>query len=251
MVEKEKGAASIEATISLTLFVFVIMAIYMLINFCIVQAKMSYAINTTAKEMSQYSYFYHALGLDSVREKLGDDANQAVDVFNNFNKMIGDSKAVATEITGDSDDYLKSLLKGDIEDEVEIYKQIQLVSQNIGDIVTNPQEFVKSMASLAGGELWDKGTNIIASPLAKGMTRRHFGNNSATANTYLEQLGVVNGYDGLNFNMSTIFEDGSQDVEIVVYYTLDLASGFPFDLSITMQQKAKTRAWLGGDLGAK
>jgi hypothetical protein len=33
--------------------VFVIMAIYMLINYCLVQAKVSYAINTTAKEMSQ------------------------------------------------------------------------------------------------------------------------------------------------------------------------------------------------------
>ena len=45
MRKNEKGAASIEATISLTIFVFVIMAIYLLINYCLVQAKVSYAIN--------------------------------------------------------------------------------------------------------------------------------------------------------------------------------------------------------------
>ena len=250
MRKKEKGAASIEATISLTIFVFVIMAIYMLINYCLVQAKVSYAINTTAKEMSQYSYFYHVFGLDDLDVKLANGKIQAVDTFSSFNKLLGDSKAEIKEIEKNPTDYFGSVLSGEkTEDLTEVYKQIQEVSANVSDVVNDPVEFMKSMASLAGEEVWEHvKSNVIAAPLAKGMTRRHFGSSTEAADVYLEGLGVVDGFDGLNFNMTTMFEDGSDDIKIVVYYNLDLASVLPFDLNVSICQQASTRAWLGGDM---
>lgn len=250
MRKNEKGAASIEATISLTIFVFVIMAIYMLINYCLVQSKVSYAINTTAKEMSQYSYFYHVFGLDDLDGKLANGKTQAVETFSSFNKLLGDSKAEINEIQENPTDYFGSVIKGEkTEDLQDVYKQIQDVSSNISDVVNDPVEFMKSMASLAGEEVWEHvKSNVIAAPLAKGMTRRHFGNSSESADAYLEALGVVGGYDGLNFNMTTMFENASDDIKIVVYYNLDLATVFPFDLNVSICQQASTRAWLGGDM---
>lgn len=250
MRNKEKGAASIEATISLTIFVFVIMAIYMLINYCLVQAKVSYAINTTAKEMSQYSYFYHVFGLDDLDDKLANGKTQAVDTFSSFNKLLGDSEAEIKEIEKNPTDYFGSVLSGEkTEDLTEVYKQIQDVSANVSDVVNDPVEFMKSMASLAGEEVWEHvKSNVIAAPLAKGMTRRHFGNSKESADACLEGLGVVDGFDGMNFNMTTMFEDGSDDIKIVVYYNLDLASVLPFDLNVSICQQASTRAWLGGDM---
>ena len=59
---------------------------------------------------------------------------------------------------------------------------------------------------------------------------------------------MVDGFDGMNFNMTTMFEDGSDDIKIVVYYNLDLASVLPFDLNVSICQQASTRAWLGGDM---
>lgn len=250
MRKKEKGAASIEATISLTLFVFVIMAIYMLINYCLVQAKVSYAINTTAKEMSQYTYFYHVFGLDDLDAKLASGKSQAVETFSSFNKLLGDSEAEITEIKESPVDYFDTVLAGEkTEDLTEVYGQIQDVSSKITDVVNDPVEFMKSMASLAGEEVWEHvKSNVIAAPLAKGMTRRHFGNSAESADAYLEGLGVVDGFDGLNFNMTTMFEDASDDIKIVVYYNVDLATVFPFDLNVSICQQASTRAWLGGDM---
>lgn len=250
MEKKEKGAASIEATISLTIFVFVIMAIYMLINYCLVQAKVSYAINTTAKEMSQYSYFYHVFGLDDLDDKLANGKTQAVDAFNSFNQLLSDSTAEIKEIEENPTDYFSSVLDGEkTEDLTEVYKQIQDVSANVSDVVNDPVEFIKSMASLAGEEAWEHvKSNVIAAPLAKGMTRRHFGNSTKSADAYLKNLGVVDGFEGLNFNMTTMFEDGSDDIKIVVYYNVNLATGLPFDLNVSICQQASTRAWLGGDM---
>ena len=250
MRKKEKGAASIEATISLTIFVFVIMAIYMLINYCLVQAKVSYAINTTAKEMSQYSYFYHVFGLDDLDDKLANGKTQAVDTFNSFNQLLSDSTAEIKEIEENPTDYFSSVLYGEkTEDLTEVYKQIQDVSANVSDVVNDPAEFIKSMASLAGEEAWEHvKSNVIAAPLAKGMTRRHFGNSTKSADAYLKNLGVVDGFEGLNFNMTTMFEDGSDDIKIVVYYNVNLATGLPFDLNVSICQQASTRAWLGGDM---
>lgn len=250
MRNKEKGAASIEATISLTIFVFVIMAIYMLINYCLVQAKVSYAINTTAKEMSQYSYFYHVFGLDDLDDKLANGKTQAVDTFNSFNQLLSDSTAEIKEIEENPTDYFSSVLDGEkTEDLTEVYKQIQDVSANVSDVVNDPAEFIKSMASLAGEEAWEHvKSNVIAAPLAKGMTRRHFGNSTKSADAYLKNLGVVDGFEGLNFNMTTMFEDGSDDIKIVVYYNVNLATGLPFDLNVSICQQASTRAWLGGDM---
>lgn len=57
-LKSESGSVTVEATISLSAFMFAIVTILTIINICIVQARVSYAINTTAKEISQYSYLY-------------------------------------------------------------------------------------------------------------------------------------------------------------------------------------------------
>ena len=250
MRKHEKGAASIEATISLTIFILVIWAVYMMINYSLVQARVSYAINTTAKEMSQYAYFYHVFGLDDFDSMLAEGKTQAVETFSNFNELLSSTKDEVSEISSEPTDYFTSVLSGEkTEDLNEVYGQIQAVSQNISDVISDPVEFMKSMASIAGEEIWNRvKTNVIAAPLARSMTRRHFGATKKAANEYLTNMGVVNGYDGMNFNLSTMFEEGSQDINIVVYYNFNLFMGTPFELNVCMCQQASTRAWLGGDL---
>ena len=249
--KKEQGSATIEATISLTLFVFVIMAIYLIVNFCIVQAKVAYAINATAKEMSQYSYFYHTLGLDSVDSKLAGGKQQAIDTFDDISALIDNSNTLLSDGTSASDDYLSGVLNNsNTGDSSQLYEEIQKANNDISGVINNPQQFLKSMACIAGEKIWDKvKTNVIAAPLAKGMTQRHFGKNESEANAYLESLGVVGGYDGINFNMSTLFEDPDhQDIQIVAVYNMDFTKWLPFDANITICQTAVTRAWLGGDM---
>lgn len=253
---KEKGAASIEATLSLTIFIFVITGIYMVINYALVQAKVGYAINTTAKEMSQYCYFYHMLGLEDLDGKLKEDKMQAVGAFETFNKAINSSADVVDKLTDDNIDkseyvkaQLESILSGK---DGNVYSDIKAGADQLVEIVKDPVSFFKSMGALAGSELLVNGRNILAAGMAKGMTRRHFGDSQDEANKNLKAMGVVNGYDGMNFYKSTMFADDADgkttdDIRIVVYYQIDLASMLPFDLKITVCQQSVTRAWLGGD----
>ena len=64
-IKSESGSVTIEATISLTAFMFAIVTLLTIVNICMIQARMSVAINTTAKELSQYSYLYSLTGFSA------------------------------------------------------------------------------------------------------------------------------------------------------------------------------------------
>lgn len=249
-INKQQGSATIEATISLTCFIFLIMAIYSIVNLCVIQARMANAINTTAKEMSQYSYFYHVFALDSLDAKLKEKKQMAVGTFETVNEAISSSSAEISKINEDPMNYFEGTLTGDITSGEEAYAKIQDAQAKIKDVINNPQEFIKSMAALGGeGLLNEFKSHVVAAPIAKGLTQRHFGKNLEEANEYLKSRGVVGGYDGVNFNMSSIFDkDSPKDIKIVVVYNIDLSSMFPFDMKITMCQSAVVKGWLGGDL---
>ena len=251
MRREQDGSATIEATIALVAFIFVIVAIYSLVNFCIVQAKVSYAVDNTAKEMSQYAYFYHVSGARDAENSLKADSQTALSTFNELSKTVNQADYVAGEIESVGvDDYLTGVLDGSRTDLDDLYDQIQSASSSISSAVDNPATFMKSTSALAGeGALDVAKSRLIAAPMAKGMCKRHFESGGEDANAYLERMGVVNGYDGLNFNLSTLFsDDDSSMIEIVVYYRMSLKELIPgFDQEVVLSQRAITKGWLGGD----
>ena len=92
---EENGSVTIEATISLSAFMFAIVTILTIVNICIVQARVSYAINTTAKEISQYSYLYSLTGLNEREKELyGAGKEQTQDI----SKILSDVNTVYNEI---------------------------------------------------------------------------------------------------------------------------------------------------------
>lgn len=58
-MKKQKGAIVVEATIALSAFMFAIFTILSIVNICFIQARLGVALNTAAKEISQYSYLYY------------------------------------------------------------------------------------------------------------------------------------------------------------------------------------------------
>jgi len=81
---KENGSVSIEATISLTAFMFLFITIYSLITVCRAQSKIAVAVNSVAKELSQYSYLYGLTGLNETQEKISKDNKEYVEGINSF-----------------------------------------------------------------------------------------------------------------------------------------------------------------------
>ena len=54
LIADDSGAIVIEATVSLSVFMFAIVVVLSIVNICYAQMKMGVAVNQTAKELSQY-----------------------------------------------------------------------------------------------------------------------------------------------------------------------------------------------------
>ena len=91
----EQGAITVEATISLTAFMFMIVTVLTIVNICIVQTKIGIAIHCAAKEISQYSYLYALTGIPESQQKL---AAATTETSKTTNEIMSDINTVFTEI---------------------------------------------------------------------------------------------------------------------------------------------------------
>ena len=94
-LKKAKGAVTIEATISLTAFLFMFIMIYSIITICRAQAIIQVAINSAAKELSQYSYLYSITGL---HEAMGNVTDAAADTKSDVNEVASNVSQVFSGI---------------------------------------------------------------------------------------------------------------------------------------------------------
>lgn len=272
---KEKGSISIEASISLVFFTFCMITLLTIINISRAQAAIGNAINLTALEMSQYMYFYDVSGLYSFDTEMKEIASSAKDksdaMISSADQTIAGVETMLEMINKSGED-LENI--GDSHESIAItysnlrdsYDKINETGTSITEsldtlngqiqqyVLESPMDFVKGLVAMgvsAGMDLAK--SHVIASPLAKAMCVKHIGNGRYSDNTkvdadlYLKALGVVDGLEGLNFNLSTLFAaDSPKDINIVVVYK---ARPFPVlqGLEVTFAQSASTQGWLGGD----
>ena len=258
--KSESGSVTVEATISLSAFMFAIVTLLTIVNICIVQARMSYAINTTAKEISQYSYLYALTGLNESQSGLAEaGSNDTLPINNLFN----DINTVYTEIEGLNDDSDSDGSGGSKVEDItakwdQISKTLQdggtAISNDIEDIANNPKQIIFGVAKLAGNKTMDLAkSKLIMEPLAKAMCKKHLvSSKGGSVDAYLKSLGVVPSasgsyYKGLDFNGSTLFPNGSNEIKICVSYDVKVIALLPIDFSFHFEQTAITHGWLAGD----
>lgn len=239
MRKRQEGIATVEAIISLTIFIFVFTAIYSIINLCLVQAKVQMALNTSAKEISQYTYFYYVFHGDDIEDSLKNNSQKAVGVLDMFNNTL----AQAEETAGSVSNAVGNINEKSIEDVINNAKELNAAANELGallnDAGSDPAAYIKSFAAFATSQAAEEAKSYLASVLAKHMSKRHF------SNMDLEQMGVVKGFDGMYFGHSQLLKDGDDNVYLSVIYELQIADWLPFDLSVTINQTAKTRGWAG------
>lgn len=106
--KKEHGALIVEATISLSTFMF---AMYMLLNviqMAYVQERMSVGLDRTAKQMAEYAHVYYAMGLDGKFTGTGgtssDFANKVADMLKKIGGYVRSDMItnMGSELEGDS-----------------------------------------------------------------------------------------------------------------------------------------------------
>lgn len=261
-LKKENGSVTIEATISLSTFMFAIVTILTVVNICIVQARVSYALNTTAKEISQYSYLYSLTGLNESQSQLYE---AGVEDTSDISEILSDINTVYNEIenlgqTGnqspDNIDEILSAWDSAVGSVDNIEAAGTSLYDTVSDIASDPKNLMFGIAKLAASEGFDLvKSRLIAAPLAKTMIQKHLvSTEDGDVETYLKSLGVVpsaNGsyLDGLDFSQSTLFPYGSNEIRLNVSYDVKVIALLPIDFSFHFNQTAVTHGWLNGDQG--
>ena len=259
--KKENGAIVIEATISLTAFMFAIVTLLTIVNICTVQARIGYALNITAKEISQYSYLYSLTGLNNRQSEIYE---AGVEQTQDMNKILTDVNTVYNEIQNLGETGEKS--PENIDDIMNAWDSINTsvdniegAAGNIGEslksIASDPKNLIFGIAKLGASGAFDLAkSKLIAAPLAKTMIQRHLvDQKGGNVEPYLKTLGVVPSgtgkyIDGLDFSESTLFPNGTDVITLNVEYDVKVITLLPIDFSFHFCQSAVTCGWSATEL---
>lgn len=263
---KQLGAITVEATISLTAFMFAIVTVLTALNVCTVQAKIANALNLTAREISQYSYLYSLTGFNSSVNKVKDAAAKKVEkvdgvvenvtaVYNSAVSLTGDAKTTVddirsgnittNEIAGAANEW-KSKLSA-------IGSQGESAYSSIKSLFSDPKSLIYGFAQMAASDALTAGDSLLSGLIAKGMCARHLCNvEGGDPEQYLKFLRVVpkNGsyIDGIDFSGSRIFTGKSDEIKLSAVYDVKLITLLPLDFTFHFHQTAITRGWSVGEV---
>lgn len=264
----QKGMIVVEAVLTFTVFIMVVVAIIYLINIFIVHNKVQFAINSTAHEMASYSYLYDALGVRAAEQQIASDGNkytkpidettsQVIDSFNKIQALQDDVNQTADQIQQieASEESVKNLYE-QAKKTVDAGKDtVDSVSASVTDITnlcSDPKSLMLGViymgASAASYELKSAGARVAAGALVG----KYISDDDKSADEWLKAYGVEDGINGLDFSGTTMFCDQKKQlIDIVVQYDIDLkfiAFIFPKDKAkVHVVQRVTVPAWLNGD----
>lgn len=265
--EKERGSVTVEASIALVTFTFVLVSLLMFINVARAQMMIQDALNKSCLEISEYMYLYKVSGLYSLDmglQEAGSGAQEKIDgLVAGADKTVAGVESILSNVsqTGKniaqgnvSTEDLQQTYEAIIKDKDTITEQVDGLKGVFKDITQDPIGFGKQMIALGASTGLNAGKSFLfGNILASNISAKYLGANSEGiankeyADTKLKNLGVVDGLEGLEFKYSSIFaKDSPADVNLVVVYKVRV---FPWisDMTVQFSQSASTRAWIGGD----
>jgi len=244
--KSERGSFTIEAIMSLSIFMFAFVAIVSLATIAKVESTTQYAINQVAKEISQYFYIAEKVGLANTNQDGVTKIDDAVQAIVDFTDK---SATVATEYSDKTaEELIKQIEKypeGIADDITEVAAAAEAIYESFGPIFEDPKGIVSSLATMMAEQIGHEFlTKIIAQPLCKMLVPKYI-TSSGDADAALERMGVVKGLDGLDFRMSTFLSD-QRSINVVVVYEIKVNGFGIFDDTLVIQQTASTAAWVTG-----
>lgn len=252
--DNENGAIVIEATISLTAFIFAIYTILSIVNICYIQARINVALNAAAKDISQYSYLYYALSLDELQkdwyEETSDQNALARETIDNMAGLVG--------VLETANDTGKDLLEGEATSSqfTDLQGQLETCGGDIKTLVKNyktaigddPKQFIFGMAKMAGNEIGEETKVFLAQFMGQMLMEKNLiADKSDSADAYLRRYKVKDGVDGLDFNYSTLMAYGQTNkIQLCVTYEVEVIKLLNIDFTFKIRQVTQTNAWGNG-----
>lgn len=244
--DNERGAIVVEATLSLTAFVFAIFMILSVVNICYIQARISLALNSAAKDISQYCYLYYKLGADGVEkdwyEQTEDSNKLAKDTIDGIGEFINSMSETEQAINDlDFEAAYNSIESG-------IDNVDSLVTQYADKLAEDPKGFIIGMGKLAGNELKEEAKVILGKVMAKAFMKKNLKSYPADSpDDFLRRYHVVDGMNGLDFDYTTLMAYGSTDkIQLTVTYEVSVIRLLNIDFKFKFRQSSQTVAWGNG-----
>ena len=219
MKQREKGALSIEASISYSIFLMVLVTVLYIMRIVYAYGLIQHAVCQTAKELSMYSYVYQAAGLGQLNQDIAGATGDRTEQFN-----------------------------ADAEDIVDFYEEFSSGNLSAGyEGTTSPAEILKNVGAAAMNQAGKGANQLLFETAARPLLAGYIGADSRrnSADERLKALRVAGGLGGLNLSSSSFFEDG-QTIDLVVCYTIDPV--MPLDILPSMN--LASRAYIRGMNGS-
>ncbi len=269
--KEERGSVTIEASISMIGFTFLIVSILLFINVGRAQMAIQTSINKSAQEIAQYMYLYKVSGLydlDVTIQAAGKDAEGKMSsAMTSLDSIVSGYETVVGNIAGGGsgsngsaqnlDGYveqLKTVVQSGKDADANLKTQSTEIKEIIKAVKDNPAAFLKSLAALGVSKAMDETKSfLVGSLLGAALTEKYLDTPYMDADSRLKALHVKDGMDGLDFSKSSIFSSSAgsagkeRDINLVVVYRVKVFTLFSHDLTVPFAQSASVQAWLGGD----
>lgn len=253
-MKKEKGSLTVEACLSLTIFLMVFMTIMYMVRIVFAYEIVQHSLNQVAKEFSTYTYYYAVSGLGDINKTIqnstaagnaqfNENVSNVVNVYTEFGNLGSGLSSVKNSVqSGDIESTINNL--SSISSDVESFNNaLGAAKGTLKSIGENPVAAIKSI----GGVLLNGGNEVaktrICGEIARALMAKYIEDGGyEKANLRLKNLRIVDGLDGLDFSGSEFWSDGS-DVRITVCYTIDPI--FPIKIvdEINLMNTVKVRGW--------
>lgn len=240
---KESGAIIVEGILSLTTFMFTIFTILSIVNICFIQSRISVALNSAAKEISQYSYFYYKFGLDKLNQKVSSgaqDSRQLADkTINGVATTIDLLKGAEADVGNLAFDEAADKIEGGLNNVESLY------TEYADRIKSDPKGFILGMGKMMANELTEEGKSVLCQLLAKAfMSKNLAAYDGDDADRFLRRYHVVGGMSGLDFDYTTFLQNGTSNlIQLVVTYDVKVIKLLNIDFKFTFRQCSKVTAW--------
>lgn len=254
-MKKESGAIIVEASVVIPLFMFVIIIILSITNICLAQAKIQIAVNSTAKEVSEYCYLY---GLTGINEKQKELYNKTLEadtdiktVFSGLTKVSNSVSSAKNAISNTLED--PSTAQDSAKAVIDAYKQGKggagEVSETVKDIIDDPQNFFLGVAAIIGNGAVEELKSNLGAVFAKALCQKNLRTEKETTEVFLKRLGIVpkggSYYDGIDFTDSRFCLNGSATIAISAKYQIRVLNFFNQDIKFSFENTGMTYAWFG------
>jgi hypothetical protein len=184
LLKNKKGSLTLEAAISLPIFMCVFLTIAFFMRVVYIQNNVQYALNGAANELSTYSYLYSVSGFQELNDSVSGEMNKYGERASNHTKQLLEAfDAMGDNLQKGLDSVEGGLKNGDpeqIENLKELYNQSKIsagtVKNVLNEVEDDPKSEFVSIASLFLGAGYENIKGELSEPLIKFFMAKYLDN---------------------------------------------------------------------------